>query len=109
MGRLLPSSSTLNSDTAPIEFEIKGQEDEYLDLSQSYMLVVCKFTKGDSTDLTGANSTSVPVNNILHSLFSEINVSLNGIVLTPGIDTYPYKAYLQKSSCLTPPTPSKLR
>ena len=30
-----PISSTLNSDTAPIEFEIKGQGDEYLDLSQS--------------------------------------------------------------------------
>jgi hypothetical protein len=32
-----PISSTLNSDTAPIEFEIKGQGDEYLDLSQSYL------------------------------------------------------------------------
>jgi hypothetical protein len=92
-----PISSTLNSDTAPIEFEIKGQGDEYLDLSQSYLQVVCKFTKGDGTDLTGANSTSTPVNNILHSLFSEIDVSLNGKVVTPGTDTYPYKAYLEKT------------
>jgi hypothetical protein len=34
-----PISSTLDSDTAPIEFEIKGQGDEYLDLSQSYLQV----------------------------------------------------------------------
>ena len=99
-----PISSTLNSDTAPIEFEIKGQGDEYLDLSQSYLQVVCKFTKGDGTDLTGGNSTSTPVNNILHSLFSEIDVSLNGKVVTPGTDTYPYKAYLEKLLSYSPDT-----
>ena len=91
-----PISSTLNSDTAPIEFEIKGQGDEYLDLSQSYLQLACKFTKGDGTDLAGGGSTSTPVNNILHSLFSEIDVSLNGKVISPGTDTYPYKAYLEK-------------
>lgn len=99
-----PISSTLNSDTAPIEFEIKGQGDEYLDLSQSYLQVVCKFTKADGTNLTGAGSTSTPVNNILHSLFSEIDVSLNGKVITPGTDTYPYKAYLEKLLSYAPDT-----
>jgi hypothetical protein len=69
--------------------------------------VVCKFTKGDETDLTGGNSTSTPLNNILHSLFSEIDVSLNGKVVTPGTDTYPYKL-TWKNSCLTPPTLSTL-
>ncbi|XP_055997771.1 uncharacterized protein F54H12.2-like [Ostrea edulis] len=99
-----PISSTLNSDTAPIEFEIKGQGDEYLHLSQSYLQMVCKFTKADETALTGAGSTSTPVNNILHSLFSEIDVSLNGKVITPGTDTYPYKAYLEKLLSYAPKT-----
>ena len=89
-----PVSSTLNSDTAPIEFEIKGQGDEYVDLSQTYVQLVCKFTKDNGGDLTGVNSSSTPVNNIIHSLFSEIDLSLNGKVITPGTDTYPYKAYL---------------
>jgi hypothetical protein len=91
-----PISSTLNSDTASIEFEIKGQGDEYLDLSQSYLQMMCKFTKGDGANLTGGNSTSTPINNILHSLFSEIDASPNGKVITPETDTYPYKAYLEK-------------
>ena len=99
-----PISSTLNSDTAPIEFEIKGQGDEYLDLSQTYLQMVCKFTKADGTNLTGGGSTSTPVNNILHSLFSEIDVSLNGKVVTPGTDTYPYKAYLEKLLSYAPKT-----
>ncbi|XP_056002366.1 uncharacterized protein F54H12.2-like [Ostrea edulis] len=99
-----PISSTLNSDTAPIEFEIKGQGDEYLDLSQTYLQMVCKFTKVNGTNLTGGHSTSTPVNNILHSLFSEIDVSLNGKVITPGTDTYPYKAYLEKLLSYAPKT-----
>ncbi|XP_061190598.1 uncharacterized protein F54H12.2-like [Saccostrea echinata] len=58
--------------------------------------MVCKFTKDDGTNLTGAGNTSAPVNNILHSLFTEIDLSVNGKIATPGSDTYPYKAYLEK-------------
>jgi hypothetical protein len=103
-----PISSTLNLDTAPIEFEIKGQGDEYLNLSQSYLQVACKFNKGDGTNLAGGNSTSIPVNNFLHTLFSEIDVSLNGKVVTPGMELIRTKL-IWKNSCRTPPTPSKLR
>lgn len=90
-----PVASTLNSDTAPIEFDIQGEGDEFIDLSQTYLQVVCKFTKGDGSNLTGLNSNSTPVNNILHSLFTEIDVTLNGKIISPGTDTYPYKAYLE--------------
>ncbi|XP_061193215.1 uncharacterized protein F54H12.2-like [Saccostrea echinata] len=99
-----PISSTLNSDTAPIEFEIKGQGDQYLDLSQTYVQMVCKFTKEDGGDLTGANTTCAPVNNILHSLFTEIDLSVNGKIVSPGTDTYPYKAYLEKLLSYKPRT-----
>ena len=98
-------SNTLNSDTAPIEFEIKGQRDEYVDLSQTYVQLLYKFTKDNGGVLTGWTGISTPVNNIVHSLFSEIDLSLNGKVFTPGTDTYPYKAYLENCS-LTSPTPS---
>jgi hypothetical protein len=67
------------------------------------MQVVCKFTRGDGADMSGGNSTSTPVNNILHSLFTEINVSLNGKVVTPGTDTYPYKAYFEKKTLVVLP------
>lgn len=66
--------------------------------------MVCKFTKDDRTNLTGVNSTSTPVNNIFHSLFTEINVSLNGKIITPGTDTYPYKAYFEKLLSYEPRT-----
>jgi hypothetical protein len=66
--------------------------------------VVFKFTKANGGNLTGDNSTFTPVNNILHSLFNEIDVSLNGKVVTPGTDTYPYKFYLEKLFLYSPDT-----
>lgn len=104
MDGILSHSSTLDSDTAPIEFDIQGQGDEYIDLSQTYLQIVCKFTKSDGAALTGANSASTPVNNIIHSLFSEIDLTLNGKIVTPGTDTYPYKAYLEKLLSYRPET-----
>lgn len=66
--------------------------------------MVSKFTKDDGSNLTGDDSTSTPVNNILHSLFTEIDVSLNGKIITPGTDTYPYKAYFAKLLSYQPRT-----
>lgn len=88
--------STLNSDMGPIQFDIQGQGDEFFDLSQTYLQVICKFTKGDDSNLTGVHIDYTHVNNILHSLFTEIDVTLNGKIIGPGTDTYPYKAYLEK-------------
>lgn len=65
-------------------------------MSQTYLQVVSKFTKGDDSNLTGVHIDYTPVNNILHSLFTEIDVALNGKIISPGTDTYPYKAYLEK-------------
>ena len=98
-----PVSSTLTSDTAPIEFEIKGQGDEYVDLSQTYVQMLVKFIQDSGAPLDG-DDASTPVNNILHSLFSEIDLSLNGKVITPGTATYPYKAYLEKLLSYEPNT-----
>ena len=61
------------------------------DSSQTYVQMLVKFIQDSGAPL-GADDASTPVNNILHSLFSEIDLSLNGKVITPGTDTYPYKA-----------------
>ena len=99
-----PVSSTLSSDTVPIEFEIKGRGDEYVDLSQTYVQLLCKFTKDNGGALTGVTAVSTPVNNIIHSLFSEMDLSLNGKVIIPGTATYPYKVYLEKLLSYEPNT-----
>ena len=80
---------------SPIQFEIKGQAEEYLDLSQTYHQVEVKVKTAQGVNLA-QDAKLAPVNNFLHSMFSEIDVALNGHVITPGTDTYPYRAYLEK-------------
>ena len=82
----------------PIEFNLKGQAEEYLDLSQTYLYLKVKVTKEDGSPLEATTKTG-PVNNFLHSLFSEIDTSLNGRMISSGTDTYPYRAYLENLLC----------
>jgi hypothetical protein len=42
-----------------------------------------------------AASTVVPVNNFLHSLFSQVDVSLNGTLITRSTNTYAYRVYIE--------------
>ena len=49
---------------------------------------------GSGTDI--ADDTPVaPVNNWLHSLFSQVDVHLNDTLVTPSSNTYPFRAYIE--------------
>ena len=88
---------------APVEFVITGSGEEYIDLSETYLQVTAQITKSNNGDLVtknaaGADGADVgigPVNNWLHSLFSQVDVSLNERLVTPSTNTYPYRAYLE--------------
>jgi hypothetical protein len=45
-------------------------------------------------DLDAADTVG-PVNNFLHSLFSQVDVSLNGTLITNSTNTYAYRAYIE--------------
>lgn len=79
---------------APIEFAISGATSEYLDLSNTYLHVRAKVTKADGTNLD-ANTDVAPVNYWLHSLFSQVDISLNDTLITSSENTYPYRAYIE--------------
>ena len=93
------------SDSSPIEFVITGSGEEYLDLSETYLQVTAKIVKTDGGNLgqtsdaagtvTGDDANVGPVNLWLHSLFSQVDVSLNERLVTPSMNTYPYRAYLE--------------
>lgn len=62
---------------------------------QDALIYVClKLTKenGDKLDDT---SLTAPGNNIVHTLFSDVKVFVNGVQLNPNSRLYAYKAYLQ--------------
>ena len=77
----------------PIEFVIPGTGDAYLDLANTYLLIRAKVVRGVGTDLA-ADTPVAPVNNWLHSLFSQVDVYLNDTLVTPSSNTYPFRAYV---------------
>ncbi len=85
--------SSINSDTAPIEFNINAG-DEYLDMSSTILQVQAKITNADGTDLDDQTPVG-PVNLLLHSIFSQVDVSLNGSLVSHSSSTYPYRALME--------------
>ena len=77
----------------PIEFVIPGTGDAYLDLANTYLLIRAKVVRGVGADLA-ADTPVAPVNNWLHSLFSQVDVYLNDTLVTPSSNTYPFRAYV---------------
>ena len=65
----------------------------YLDLANTYLLIRAKVVRGVGTDLA-ADTPVAPVNNWLHSLFSQVDVYLNDTLVTPSSNTYPFRAYI---------------
>ena len=78
----------------PIEFMLPGTGDAYLDLANTYLLIRAKVVLGDGTDLA-ADTQVAPVNNWLHSLFSQVDVYINDTLVTPSSNTYPCRAYVE--------------
>ena len=77
--------STITS-SAPIEFVVTGSEDEYVDLTKTLFEVksVIKRTIGDVAPKT---PHVAPVNNTLHSLFNQLDMSLNDVPISSSTTT----------------------
>ena len=88
-----PLTSLDSGGGGPIEFVIPGTGDAYLDLANKYLLIRAKVVRGVGTDLA-AYTPVAPVNNWLHSLFSQVDVYLNDTLVTPSSNTYPFRAYV---------------
>jgi len=58
------------------------------------LYVQAKITKRNGTALE-ATTVVAPVNLFLHSLFSQVDISLNGTQVTSSTNTYPYRAMLK--------------
>jgi len=82
------------TDAGPIEFVIAGSGGEYVDLANTQLQVRAKIVKADGTAL-GVDDDVGPVNLWLHSLFSQVDVSLNDKLVSPSTNTYAYRAYIE--------------
>jgi len=82
---------------AQLEFNCSGHSDYYIDLNSVRLLLRVKLLKTDGSDIESAEPITVGcVNNLLHSMFSSLSISLNGKPVTLHETSYNYKAYLEK-------------
>ena len=67
---------------------------EYFYLSNTYLSIRAKIVQGNGGAITAA-ANCAPVKYWIHSLFSQLNVHFNAVLVTPSKNTYLYKAYME--------------
>ena len=82
-----------NTGINPVTFQVDPQED-FVDLSESYFEVELTVKKDNNTNLLTADLIGL-ANNLAHTLFKQINIRLNGTLISPQTDTYHYKAFIE--------------
>jgi hypothetical protein len=88
-----PVSSIENQ--TQIEFFVKGSAEDYIDPSKIFLNVKARIvsTVGGKVTVLADDALVTPVNNLLHSMFSEVNVFLGDKLVSTSNNQYPHKAY----------------
>jgi len=81
-------------DGAPAELCISEEGNYYIDLANSLLYVRASVVTSNGEELA-AEAQVAPVNNWLHSLWSQVDLSLNNVLVTKSSNTYPYRAYIE--------------
>ena len=85
--------STL-TDNGPIEFNRTWLGEDYIDLTNTFLHLGVKITSADGANIADAAAIE-PVNLLIHSLFSQVDVALNEKLVSSSANTYAYRAYLE--------------
>ena len=96
-GKWIQVKSKDNFKTGDIEIEISADKMHYIDLANSEINVKFEIIKEDTgTKITDFETAKLGlVNNVLHSLFQQIDVKFNGTLLETNESLYMYKAYIE--------------
>lgn len=77
----------------PTVFQIDAQSD-YVDLRRSYFELELNLKKAGGGNSVVAEGT-FPANNLAHTMFKQIMVKLNNVLIPASTDTYHYKAMIE--------------
>ncbi len=79
---------------APIDFRIPGHSTSYVDLARSRLHIKCHLVKGDGNPVGEENLVGL-VNLPLQTLWSQVDVSLQNQVVSPGVgNNYGFKSMI---------------
>jgi len=85
-------SITTLADGSPIEF-VNASGEDYIDFANTLLYVRAKLTAVDGANIA-ADAAVGPVNLFLHSMFPQVDISLNGTLITSSTNTYLHRAVL---------------
>lgn len=86
--------SSIATDSSPVEILVSGQGAEYMNLSKSRLYVKAKIVKSDGTPLAKDEKTGI-INMPLQTMWSQIDIYMNGKLVSLNTTNYPYKAYMK--------------
>ena len=84
------------TDTGPLEYNVPAAQDQYTDLSSTYLHIECSVVKanGDSMGDGAGDVLAWPGDNMAHSIFKKVALWIAGQSVEYVAD-YPYRAYLE--------------
>lgn len=80
---------------SPIEFIVAGNSDLYIDLAHTMIHVTAQIKRAPHTAGDVVVSNMAPVNNWLHSMFSQVDITLNKTCISPPSNLYNYRSYIE--------------
>lgn len=84
------------TDDSPIEFVVPGHGEEYIDLAHTMLSIRVKLVAPAKNDSNRDDLLrTCVVNNLLHSLFNQVDVYFNQKPVSPPNNAYAYRAYLE--------------
>ncbi|XP_048507999.1 uncharacterized protein F54H12.2-like [Athalia rosae] len=89
------------TDDSPIEFAVPGHGDEYIDLAHTMLSlrVQLRRTKEETTASASKDASTTPwvtpINNLLHSMFNQVDIFFNQKPVSPANNSYAYRAYIE--------------
>ncbi|KAK3915987.1 hypothetical protein KUF71_006055 [Frankliniella fusca] len=93
-------------DDAPTIELVSASGDEYIDPAHTLVFVQGKIAKADGSDLSATDSPDVaPVNYLLHTMWKQVDVELNGTLVSQASTNYHYRSYME--ACLGYDFPAK--
>jgi hypothetical protein len=82
------------ADGVPIEFVVGGSGQDYIDLANTQLYVRAEIVQANNAAIDNTHQVG-PVNLLLHSLFSEVDLKLNDTLVSSTNNTYAYRAYIE--------------
>ncbi|XP_074107773.1 uncharacterized protein LOC141533022 [Cotesia typhae] len=83
------------TDNSPIEFVVQGQGDEYIDLAHTMLRLCVGITRRSPVTASAHPPKVAPINNFMHSIFSQVDVLFNQKPVSTPNNLYPYRAYIE--------------